>query len=58
MKYTIYSLKTKYILKDVTAQITSYVDHPGPQLTILSKSVQQQVNVSTMEFMPYEKESL
>ena len=43
MKYTIYSLKTKYILKDVTAQIISYVDHPGRQLTILSKSIQQQV---------------
>ena len=32
------------ISKDVTAQIASYAYHPGPQLTILSKSVQQQGN--------------
>ena len=34
----------KHISKDVTAQIASYAYHPGPQLTILSKSVQQQGN--------------
>ena len=38
------SLKKKHISKDVTAQIASYAYHPGPQLTILSKSVQQQGN--------------
>ena len=38
------SLKKKHILKDVTAQIASYAYHPGRQLTILSKSVQQQGN--------------
>ena len=50
MKYTIYminsenSLKKKHISKDVTAQRASYAYHPGPQLKILSKSVQQQGN--------------
>ena len=38
------SLKKKHISKDVTAQIASYAYHPGQQLTILSKSVQQQGN--------------
>ena len=37
-------LRKKHISKDVTAQIESYAYHPGPQLTILSKSVQQQGN--------------
>ena len=36
------SLKKKHISKDVTAQIASYACHPGSQLTILSKSIQQQ----------------
>ena len=34
-------LKKKLISKNVTAQIASYAYHPGPQLTILSKFVQQ-----------------
>ena len=38
------SLKKKHTSKDVTAQIASYAYHPGPQLTILSKSGQQQDN--------------
>ena len=38
------SLKKKHISKDVTAQIASYAYCPGPQLTILSKSIQQQGN--------------
>ena len=45
MKYTLYdSLKKKRISKDVTAQIAPYAYHPGPQLTILSKSVQHHGN--------------
>ena len=45
MKYTIYMIVWKRnISKDVTAQIASYAYHPGPQLTILSKSGQQQDN--------------
>ena len=44
MYYLYDSLKMKHISKDVTAQIASYAYHPGPQLTILSKSVQQQGN--------------
>ena len=44
MHYLYDSLKKKHISKDVTAQIASYAYHPGPQLTILSKSVQQQGN--------------
>ena len=44
MHYLFNSLKTKRISKDVTAQIASDAYHPGPQLTILSKSVQQQGN--------------
>ena len=38
------NLKKRHISKNVTAQIVSYVYHPGPQLTILSKPVQQQDN--------------
>ena len=38
------SLKKKRISKDVTAQIATYAYHPGPQLTILSKSVQHHGN--------------
>ena len=38
------SLKKKHILKDITTQIASYTYHPDRQLTILSKSVQQQGN--------------
>ena len=38
------SLKKKHISKDATTQIASYAYHPGAQLTILSKSVQQQGN--------------
>ena len=44
MHYLFNSLKTKRISKDVIAQIASDAYHPGPQLTILSKSVQQQGN--------------
>ena len=44
MYYLYDSLKMKHISKDVTAQIVSYAYHPGPQLIILSKSVQQQGN--------------
>ena len=42
--YDVFSLKKKHISKNVTPQIASYVYHTGPQLTILSKSVQQQSN--------------
>ena len=44
MYYLYDSLKMKHISKDLTAQIASYAYHPGPQLIILSKSVQQQGN--------------
>ena len=37
-------MKKKHISKDVTAQIASYAYHPGPQLTILYTSVQEQGN--------------
>lgn len=40
--YDVFSLKKKHISKNVTAQLASYVYHAGPQLLILSKSVQQQ----------------
>ena len=38
------NFKKKHLQKNVTAQITSYAYHPGLQLAILSKSVQQQGN--------------
>ena len=38
------SLKKKHISKDVISQIASYTYHSVPQLTILSKSIQQQGN--------------
>ena len=38
------NLKKKHISKNVTAQISSSAYHPGPQLTILFNSVQQQGN--------------
>ena len=55
MHYLYDSLKKKHSSKDVTAQIASYAYHPGPQLIILSKSVQQLGNgvdcvVYTIEF--------
>ena len=39
-----YNFNKKHLRKNVTAQITSHAYHPGPQLAILSKSVQQQGN--------------
>ena len=38
------NLKRKHISKNVTAHIASYAYHPGPQLTILSKSAKEQSN--------------
>ena len=44
IRYLYDSLKNKHISKDVTSQIASFTYHPVPQLTILSKSIQQQGN--------------